>query len=123
MWLIDFLIRKKLKASFFYNGGYVTRAMLEKAIDFIIILEPDPDDPNSDKIYSRRCKVYSDDIEMAEDAIRQYGDQIEPKTLENMQEEFYAITNSTKYRQTLIHNSVAYSCLNHGWDRIGPWRA
>lgn len=59
----------------------------------------------------------------AKSIIRKYGEQIEPKSLENMQKEFYTLVNSDKYRQSMIHQSVVYTSLNYNWDAIGPWRS
>ena len=104
-------------------NGQVNKDMLELALDFLISLEPDPELPNAMEIYDRKCEKHQKEIDKARKIIRWYGEQIEPKSLEFMQEKFYEITNSSKYRQSAIHCSVVYSTLNSVWNGIGPWRA
>jgi hypothetical protein len=109
---------------FYYDGkSEVSKQFLETALDFYIHLESDPEAKNGEEIFSKRCRTYTAEIEMARAAIRKYGEQIEPKTLESMQAKFYEITHSLKYRQSTIHLSVTYSLLNLIWDGIGPWQA
>ena len=108
---------------FSYTGGTVSRNKLEEAIDFHIALEPeDPLDQNFMEIYRSRCKQYKNEIDMCNKAIRQYGMQIKPKTLKNMQTKFYELTNSIKYRQSHQTILVTRQCLSQNWDGIGEWR-
>lgn len=95
--------------------------LLEQALDFLISIEPDPllSPEDADKIYEK----YKEEIKRAKEIVRLYGEQIELKSLDNMQRIFYQICNSKKYQQSTIHASVVYSVLNYTWHGIGPWRA
>lgn len=106
--------------SFSYHGGPVSHADLERALDFLVAIEPDPE---SEIDYREAMLPYKEQTDMANRLIRQFGEQIEPKTLEHMQDVFYSFTNSTKYRATSLSISVVYSALNFGWKNIGPWQA
>ena len=111
---------------FEYNGGIVTRVKLEKAIDVFVKIEeeyqkkqklsikagqPEPD-------YKGIVAKYSNETDAAERAIRQFGKQIKPNKLKNMQKEFYDIINN----KNGIKKDIAYSLLNSNWDGIGEWR-
>jgi hypothetical protein len=104
---------------FYYEGGNVTKVKLEEALDFMISIETDP--ATGAEEYHDNLIKYKREVQMARQAVRKYGEQIFPRTLENMQNEFYSITNSIKYRQSVTHCSVAYSMLSSGWDGIGAW--
>ena len=106
---------------FFYNDGTVSKELLEQAIDFMISIEPDPELLISEQEYEAILERYESQIKMVNKAVRQYAYQIQDKTLKNMQEEFYSITNQPKYTQSYIRQSVAYNLLHHQWDGIGPW--
>ncbi len=107
--------------TFEYDGGTVSRSKLEEAIDFFISIEPHPGKRTATEEYEANLIRYKKEIELAELAIRSYAEQIRPLTIEAMQDEFYSITNSEKYLQSMIHSSVAYSLLNSHWNGVGPW--
>jgi len=103
-------------------NGKVDRSMLEGALDFLISLEPDPESPDAIELYDLNREKYKSEVVKANKIIRLYGEQIEPKTLEHMQEKFYEIVNSSKYQQSSLHSSVVYSSLSYGWNGIGAWQ-
>lgn len=106
-----------------YNGDPVTRQLVEEAIDFMISLEPiDSSSPNADEEYKSNNQLYRNEIIKAQQIFKKFGEQISPLTLENMQEVFYSITKSEKYSSSMIYQSVAHSCLESSWDKIGPWQ-
>lgn len=105
-----------------YDGAHVSRELLEEAIDFMISLEPDPESLRASEEYEENLDYFKSEIHQVKQIIRQFGEQIHPRTLENMQTVFYSVTNSKKYLASAIHCSVAYSCLESGWNGIGPWQ-
>lgn len=114
--------RKNKIAPFSYSGGQVSRALLDDALEFLISLEPDPDSPEGMDEYEANCRRFDKNLSMADAAIRRFGEQIEPQTLEAMQNVYYSITNSPKYSSP-VHCSVVSSSLNHCWSGIGPWQS
>jgi hypothetical protein len=107
---------------FVYYGGEVSRQVLDAAIDFMVSIEPNPISATADQEFEESRNKYNAEINMVYAAIRQYGYQITDKTLENMQDIFYSITNSDKYLQSLKHQSMVYNLLNYYWDGIEPWK-
>lgn len=103
-----------------YGGGNVSRADVERALDLLVEIEPDPE---SEIDYELAIRPYKEQIETANKIIKQFGEQIEPKTLEYMQEVFYSFTNSEKYRASNLSISVVRSALQYGWKNIGPWQS
>ncbi|MEM1182101.1 MAG: hypothetical protein AAGM22_27380 [Acidobacteriota bacterium] len=99
----------------------ITDSELESALDFLIAIEPDPGDVDSTEHYASMMERYQSQIVQAKSVIRQYGEEIRPRSLEAMQRTFYAIANSPKYRKTAIHASVARSALETGWVGINGW--
>lgn len=87
---------------FFYDGGTVSRAKLKEALDFFLSLEPTSSVPLSEHMqyYEDNCQKYDKEILMAENAIKKYGEQIEPMTIENMRKEFYEVIGTFQYRRT-----------------------
>lgn len=107
-----------------YDGGFVTRELVEEAIDFMISLEPiDSGAPDADEEYKSNTELYWNEIIKAKQIFKKFAEQITPLTLENMQKIFYSITKSEKYYSSAIYHSVAYSCLESSWNNVGPWRS
>lgn len=102
--------------------GKIKRVELEKALDFLISIEPDPRSYDDMEEYHAIMKEHADKIEKVNNTIRKFGEQIEPLTLESMQAVYYSIINSNKYRESAIHQSVATTALSQCWKGIGPWR-
>lgn len=117
--IVDQILEVK---KFFYDGGKVSKELLEEAIDFMISIEPNTESLTCDQEFKESRNKYKAEINMVYAAIRQYGRQISNKTLVNMQDIFYSIINSDKYLQSPKHGSVAYTLLNHCWNGIGAWR-
>lgn len=107
---------------FNYDGGPVSRQFLEEALEFLISLEPESDSSDAREVYDRNFQIYEKEIAMAEAAIRRYGEQIEPQTLEAMRSVYYSITNSPKFLSSAMRCSIVTSTLNSCWDGIGQWR-
>lgn len=101
-----------------YTGQDVDDLLLHEALDFMISLEPDYESPTAMEDYQAAIAVKHIEVTNATAIMRKYGEQIRPLTLERMQEVFYLITNSVRYRG----DSVVRSSLNAAWDGIEGWR-
>lgn len=95
----------------------ITLEQVERAIDFFIMLESLPVDYDELKTYNRHTYTRFQAL------IRQYGEEMQPASLEQMQAVFYQITNSPKYLVTRTANSIARTVLSSNWDGIGEWRS
>lgn len=110
---------------FKYDSGIVSRVKLEKAIDVFVKIEEEFQKKQKLSIklgqtmpdYEEIAAKYSNETDAAERAIRQFGKQIKPNKLKNMQKEFYDIINN----ESGIKRDIAYSLLNSKWDGIGEW--
>ena len=107
---------------FSYQGGPVSKCLLEEAFDFLISLEPPTafETEIASELFQENCNGHEDEIMMAYASIRKYGEQIEPKTLENMQKKYDSIVNMPKYRDSLIGISVVLSRLQYDWEGFFP---
>lgn len=106
----------------FVLGTKVDRGLLELALDFIVSMETD--DPGGEDLsdYEARLDANKERVAQAEIILRGYGEAIEPRTLEAMQEAYYSVTNSPKYLASAIACSAVAASLTDAWDGIGPWR-
>jgi hypothetical protein len=102
-----------------FSNFKISRQQLEEAIDFMISIEPDPEIIMEHTDYKKIMKKHAKKIQEAELIVKQYGNQIAD---EEMQNEFYSIVQSKKYRQSAKHQSVAYTALNDGWHGIKGWQ-
>ena len=105
-----------------YRGGKVDRQLAEVALDFMVALEADEDDPDAWEKFKQATEQQTDRIKVVDQILRAYGESIEPRTLKAMQDAFYSFSNSLKYRATATSISCVRACLDAAWDGIGPWR-
>lgn len=108
--------------SFIYKGGRVDDPTFQAALDFIVSLEYLVGKEGEPSDYDALCDKYRSTINMAETAIRKFGEQIEPRTLEKMQEVYYSFTNSPSNRKSYAQISVVTSTISDCWNGIGPWQ-
>lgn len=104
-----------------YAGGGVSWALMEDALDYFVSIEPDPErvidyDTYMSQFKNDECFIKSHLI------LRRFGEQIFPKTLSNMQDVFYSITNLPKYLSDAGCCSTVRSYLNDALNGIGPWK-
>lgn len=104
-----------------YDGGVVTRALMEDALDYFISIEPDPE---KDIDYEAYMAGFSNDecFMKAHLVLRRFGEEISPRTLEKMQAVFYSITGSPKYLNSSSRCVIARAYLARAWNGIGDWR-
>jgi hypothetical protein len=102
--------------------GPVTRADVHRILAFFIDIEPEPDEIGSVEEYDALMERHHDRIEAGNRTLRAYGEQIEVKTLSNMQEVYYSFTNDPRYLERSLWVAVITSTLRRAWDGVGPWR-
>ena len=93
----------------------ITRQQVESAIDFFILLE------NSQHDYDAMLAQNATAIATHQAVVRQFGREIQPATVEHMQNVFYSFTNSLKYRKSATTISVARAVLSSNWHGINGW--
>ena len=98
-----------------YTGGPVSRELVESALDFFIMLEPD--EMGRGGTNHDRFKV---EIDKANRILQTFGNTA--STFEDLQELFYSFSTSSKYRYTATTISVVRAALNGAWDGIHGWR-
>lgn len=108
-----------------YDGFSTSRELVECAIDFFIFIEPDSSTleelTKGDKIYADNLIKYKEEIKNANKIVRNFGEQLFPATLENMQDVFYSFSNSRKYLNTREISSIARLTLSTNWTNINGW--
>lgn len=96
------------------------------ALEFLIAIEPDPDDDDNDidtyEDYKAYMAPFSQDIDRAMATLRGFAEQRQPRTLPEMQEDYYGFTNDDRYLDTSEMSAVVTSALRDAWNGVGPWR-
>lgn len=105
-----------------YSGGPVDRDLVQAALDFMVHIQPSSEDPDGGEKYAIALDEHAATITKAKLIFRAFGEMIEPRTLENMQQVFYRVVNSTRYSDDEDARSCVYTCLNRAWIGIGPWQ-
>lgn len=100
----------------------ITREDVHKALQFLLAVEPEEGEVNSQGEYELATAEYKEQIDMAMNTIKEFAKQIEPKTLENMRDIYYSFTNDPDYLQTSASSSVVTYAINNSWHGIGPWQ-
>lgn len=98
---------------------------VHEALAFLIAIEPDPDDDSDiDTVedYEAYMAPFSRDIDRAMATLRRYAAQRQPRTLQEMQEDYYTFTNDDRYLDTSAMSAVVTSALRDAWQGVGPWR-
>ncbi|MEW6343033.1 MAG: hypothetical protein AB1704_20420 [Pseudomonadota bacterium] len=101
----------------------VTAADLERVLDWLISIEPDPSAPDAMEQAKKNKTLHAARLVRTKEVIRRYANQIEPPTVEAMREEFYRITRRDKYTSDAVALSVVYATLHYGWNGINGWQA
>ena len=101
----------------------IPRSIVETVIDLHILIEGNEFDPDADRLYEVNTKKWEVALKKGIAIIHRYGAQIEPKTLERLQEEFYSFTNSDRYLVSRTSVSVARTVLDQAFDGLNGWRS
>jgi hypothetical protein len=99
---------------------------VHEVLQFLIAIEPDPDDDDIDiatvEDYDAYMVPFSQDIDRAMATLRRFAEQRQPRTLQDMQEDYYRFTNDDRYLNTSEMPGVVTSALRDAWEGVGPWR-
>lgn len=103
-----------------FEGQPVDQALFEKAVDFMVSLEPDSDsDTTGAEDYQAALEKHAAQIKTARSIMRKYGEQV---AFEEMQKTFHRITNSRKYAGDPVSGSAARAALTAAWDGVAGWQ-
>jgi hypothetical protein len=103
-----------------WTGRAASRHVVECALDFLISVEPD-DDMDYDKNFETTLQRYSVEFAKVGEILKAYGNQISPRTLAEMQNQFYSFSNLPKYRFTATTIGVVRDALCRAWEGINGW--
>jgi hypothetical protein len=92
-----------------------------EALEFLIAIEPDPDDDEIEG-YDEHMAPVKDDIGRAMATLRAYAEQRQPRNLPDMMDDYHGFTNDDRYLETGEASGVVISALQDAWDGVGPWR-
>ena len=116
--MISLVVKNAVDA---YSGGPVDRELVQAALDFMVAIQPPADDPDGGEKYAVALDEHADTIGKAQAVFRAFGEAVEPRTLEVMQQIFYKLVDSPRYSADEARSCV-YACLNRAWRGIGPWQ-
>lgn len=96
------------------------------ALEFLIAIEPDPNDDDNDidtvEDYEAYMAPFSQDVGRAMATLRGFAEQRQPRTLQEMQEDYYSFTNDDRYLDTSEMSGVVTSALRDAWKGVGLWQ-
>jgi multidrug efflux pump subunit AcrA (membrane-fusion protein) len=98
-----------------------TEAHVLSALDFLVSIEPNPQ-PQTLAEYKAALAPYEAEIARALAVLRNFAEQMQPATLEEMQVQYYTFTNDKRYLTSPAVTSTAIAYLNEAWNGVGPWR-
>lgn len=102
--------------------GLITENDVHEALAFFIAIEPDPATIASREEWEAALAPHATGIKTANTVIRRYAEEMQPATLEQMQDHYYEFTSNRRYLDTSLKVAVVTSVLQTAWDRVGPWR-
>ena len=91
------------------------------ALEFLISIEPMPP-PNSRAEWAAALAPYQDSITRAARTLRTFAEQMQPATLEEMQQFFYLFTGAPQYQTCPWMSATVRAYLNEAWSGVGPWQ-
>ena len=94
---------------------------VQNALDFLIAVEPNPA-PDSQKEYEAATEPYRQQIAAAMATLRSFAEQAQPMTLEQMQADYYGLTNHPRYLVSPAVSAIVCGVLNDAWRGVGPWQ-
>ena len=100
----------------------VTADQVHEALAFFVAIEPDPVTTGSREEWEAALTPHTAKIEAANRLIRRYAEEMQPASLEEMQDEYYQFTSDDRYLDRSLTVAVVTSVLQQAWDGVGPWR-
>ncbi len=90
---------------------------VRSALNYLISVEPKPTS-ESHEAYEAATRPYRQQIAAAMATIRRFAEGL--RSLEQMQLDFYAITNDPRYLGSPEVSAVVCAALNEAWHGVGP---
>jgi hypothetical protein len=107
------------------NPNEIGAEDVHEVLEFLITIEPHPDDDDNDidtvEDYEAYMAPFSGDIDRAMATLRRFAEQRQPRTLQDMHEDYYSFTNDDRYLDTSEISAVITSALRDAWEGVGPW--
>jgi hypothetical protein len=94
---------------------------VRSALDFLIAVEPDPP-PESREEHEAATEPDHQLIVAAMATLRSFADQTQPRTLDQMQADYYGFTNDPRYLVSFDVLAIVRGALGEAWNGVGPWR-
>ena len=116
--------------TFRYDGGRADEKTLVAALQFLVSIEPDPQEfaercmergLDEGEEYDKLMKSHAVGIAAAKNAIKAFAEQLRPPTAKAMQDVYYRLTRLPKFRGATAR-SVASRALDRGWRGIHGWQ-
>lgn len=101
-----------------YDAGYVSGNLIECALDFLILIEPEPHESYASRVKTNLIRFRNEHKKVW--AILRFGGE-QTADLDELQVLFDSLTNSTKYQHSINTISVARMSLNTAWNGIHGW--
>jgi len=90
-------------------------------LEFLISIELAPA-PNSRAEWETALAPYQSDITRAARTLRTFAEQMQPATLEEMQQFFYLFAWAPQYQSNPATAATVNAYLNEAWSGVGPWQ-
>lgn len=100
----------------------ITADQVHEALALFVAIEPDPATAGSREEWEAALAPYATRIEEANRLLRRYAEEMQPTSLEEMQDEYYGFANDHRYLDRSLTVAVVTSVLQQAWDGVGPWR-
>lgn len=103
-----------------YGVHVISEIDAEKALDFLIEIEPNPSSCETLKEYDDLMQLYEPSLTAARRTLRRFAESIEPKTLSSMRKVYYRMLSV--YAENSFDAAVASSYLNEAMHGVGKWQ-
>lgn len=101
------------------NLAFVMREDADKALNFLVAIEPEPSDCETGEEYDDLIQLYEPGVTKAKATLRRFSENINPKTLEHMRITYHELVE--RYEKSSLEAGVAASYLNEAMHGVGPW--
>jgi len=91
------------------------------ALEFLVSIEP-ASRPNSRAEWEAALAPCQNDITRAAKTLRTFAEQMQPATLDEMQQFFYLFTKAPQYQTHPWISATVRAYLNEAWSGVGRWQ-
>ena len=132
MGFMEFIFGNKSKVqasndlTYEYDGVNVNHEKATEALSFLLAVEL-LEEKYLEKDFNQPRGIlldhYQEEMEMAIATLRDYGEQLQPATLDKMRAEYYSWVNDRDKFTTGLEVSIVSSYLQKAWDGINGWQS